>query len=146
MADLLEREEVDVDDEGTKPVRRAGAGLKVLPRERREKAENLTGKPNARMIELIERKLDQAAGATLREIGAYVQQRMGTDQSPEQGEPDALKAQRRATELKELDLYVKQAMKYIVETYGELQKDGLGKPMGHGDRLVIEKGHYRKLY
>lgn len=143
MSDLLEPSR---DDDQATAVAEKPQRVAYRPRVRTRKPTGMTGKIPEAMVELIERKLEQGGGATIKEIGAYIQQRMGSDLAPEYGEGGVLRKQREVQERAETEAYSKQVIAYLVKTYGEPVKDGLQHEVGYGDRIEIAKGHLRKRY
>lgn len=141
MSDLLANDNEDLVQEPR--TRRGGTATLVAPPRKRRKSESLA-KLTPAIKELIERKLE-GDGATLKEMATYVQQRRGTDTSPESNDPPAEKKRLADLWSQEVQLCIKLVKEHL-KSYGETVLDGLKHEIGIGDQIRIKDGHYSKVF
>ena len=113
---------------------------------RRTKQVGMTGKVLPELIERIEYRLRLTGGTTLLEMAADLQNRFGSDQSPDSDDDEVMKKARIEQRDKERGLYMAQVKKYLAETYGEEIRDDHGRLVGLGDQIEVTRGHYRRVY
>ena len=118
MSDLLEAQE-EVAASPQRAGRLTPAQAKQLygePMVRRKP--RIPAKADDEIKAMIERKLSTPGGVTERELGAYIQQRRGTDTSPEAHDSPVRQKELKAIEQAEIGACMKIAMEYITKTYG----------------------------
>lgn len=159
MADLLPESIPEPEDTGrgiASAVAQDAQAVATMNRQRQTAL--LRGKPRVRrkavdlskftddMTALIEKKLDNAGG-TVKEIAAYIQQRLGTDCSPESYDSPEEKQRLASVWSSEMEVLTGHVKTYLEGgTYGKPIKNSFGQLVGIGDRLSVEKGHYFRNY